>query len=381
MSKPQRAERDENQHDQSQSDSIRPTMTQTSTSSCLASPQITISTFLKRLRVSFLGAHAWCDVRTRMWVALTAPRERGLRVVPPDAAREDRSLSSSVSLFLPRFPAPLRICHTHAPPDSDPLLSKDVLRDLSTLGSEVWYGEEYCGRGTFHLSFSVRNLGGRGACSLSSLSFLPSFLSLSSSPDFQEYCSEVRFICLFWSGILGVGARASSLPSLPSAPSLPSFRSRALPTFTKFKKGKRHACIVRRAAQRVRVCARISLGPLPRVPVSAARVCRSYADPARILAAPMESDAYACGEGNGPAGWRGGRSDSVNCVRLYGILSEFTPALRLSSLRRSKEWRALARSPPPLSLPFHSFPSLPFYHLARGPHSTSSSILVNQALT
>ncbi|KAJ7874269.1 hypothetical protein B0H13DRAFT_2669132 [Mycena leptocephala] len=158
----------------------------------------------------------------------------------------------------------------------------------------------------------------------------------------------------------GVVARAPSLPSLPSVPSPPSFRSRPLPTFTKLKKGMiQHAFIFRRAAQRVRLCRRVSLGILPeflsRVP---ARVCRNYSDPARILAVTVESDAYACGEGNSPAGWRGARSDSANCVRLYGILSQFTPAL--SSLRRSKERRALARSLPLFpcsciaSLPSHS---------------------------
>ncbi|KAJ7896479.1 hypothetical protein B0H13DRAFT_2523070 [Mycena leptocephala] len=167
-----------------------------------------ISTFLKRLRVSFLGARAWWDVGPRMWVALTASREQGLHVVPPDGGAEDRSLSSSISRLLPRFPA------------------RRAARFLKTLGSEVWYGEE--------------------------------------------------------SGEL--------------------------------KKGKiHHSCIVLRAAQRVRLCVRDSLGILPEfLSRVAAHVCRNYADPARILAVPLESDAYACGDGNGPAGWRGARMRTVS---------------------------------------------------------------------
>ncbi|KAJ7849874.1 hypothetical protein B0H13DRAFT_1905983 [Mycena leptocephala] len=88
---------------------------------------------------------------------------------------------------------------------------------------------------------------------------------------------------------------------------------------TELKKGK----CVRRPISARRI--RSSLGDSPHV----SKLCR----PARILAVPLESDASACGEGHDPAGWRGARSDSANCLPFPPILLPSTGSSFHSILR------------------------------------------------
>ncbi|KAJ7849888.1 hypothetical protein B0H13DRAFT_2088031 [Mycena leptocephala] len=95
-----------------------------------------------------------------------------------------------------------------------------------------------------------------------------------------------------------------------------------------------HSCIVRRAAQRVRLCVRNGLGPLPRVPVSGARPRVSK------LCGPCTYSSRAAGERcicvrrwEWPGGWRGARSDSANSAKDARSLVEYACPLRIFILR------------------------------------------------